>query len=78
MQNFLLGFQSVGDLFLLLGGGLCAFLLAAAVVVLMLGILAMTFDRITARLAKRWQRTGKRPDGRIARIILAAHNDTEI
>ena len=33
------------------------------------------FDRLTAWIAARWRRKGRRPAGRIAKIILAHHGD---
>lgn len=41
-----------------------------------LGLLACAvFDWLTAWIAARWRRKGRRPSGRIARIILAHHGD---
>lgn len=41
-----------------------------------LGLLACAaFDRLTAWIAARWRRKGRKPSGRIARIILAHHGD---
>ncbi len=43
---------------------------------LALGLLACAaFDRLTAWTAARWRRKGRRPAGRIARIILSHHGD---
>lgn len=39
-----------------------------------LGLLAcVAFDRLTAWIAARWRRKGRKPSGRIARIILSHH-----
>lgn len=44
-----------------------------------LGLLAcVAFDRLTAWIAARWRRKGRRPSGRIAKIILSHHGDAGI
>lgn len=56
-------------------GAVCAVLLFC-LLCFALGLLACAaFDRLTAWIADRWRRKGRRPSGRIARIILAHHGD---
>lgn len=56
-------------------GAVCAVLLFC-LLCFALGLLACAvFDRLTAWIAARWRRKGRRPSGRIARIILANHGD---
>lgn len=56
-------------------GSVCA-VLAFCLLCLALGLLACAaFDRLTAWIAARWRRKGRKPSGRIARIILSHHGD---
>lgn len=50
--------------------GVFLFILVAAVMVAVIGtLLAGAFDRITNRMADRWEKTGRKPHGRWAEVI---------
>lgn len=56
-------------------GAVCA-VLVFCLVCFALGLLACAaFDRLTAWIAARWRRKGRKHSGRIARIILSHHGD---
>ena len=56
--------------------GVVSAILVFCLVWFLLGLLAcVTFDRLTAWIAARWRRKGRRPSGRVARIILTHHGD---
>ena len=57
---FLMGWEHTGAFLALFLGGLAAVLVA---------VLSVMFDRITRAMAKRWEKTGKRPAYRWAEII---------
>ena len=70
---FLMGWEHTGAFLALFLGGLTAVLLAllalALVLLALVAVLAVLFDRITGAMAKRWEKTGKRPAYRWAEII---------
>lgn len=70
---FLLGWEHTGAFLALFLGGAAAALLAllslAAVLLILVAALSVLFDRITGAMAKRWEKTGKRPAYRWAEII---------
>lgn len=56
--------------------GVCAAVaVCGAAVLVVLAVLAVSFDRLTDWMAKRWQRKGKQPRGRVARIIYAGRDN---
>lgn len=69
MVYFTTGFQSIGRLLLLLTGGLSAVLAFIAAVALAAIFAGWTFDLVTQAAAKRWERKGKQPRGKLGRII---------
>lgn len=70
---FLMGWEHTGAFLALFLGGLTAVLLAllalALVLLALVAVLAVLFDRITGAMAKRWEKTSKRPAYRWAEII---------
>lgn len=70
MVYFTTGFQSIAQLLLLLAGGLSAALLFLAATALAVILAGSAFDLVTRAAAKRWERKGKQPRGRLGRIIL--------
>lgn len=52
--------------------GVCAAIaVCGAAVLVVLALLAASFDRLTDWLAKRWKRKGREPRSRVAKIIYA-------
>ena len=67
---FLLGFNTVMRVILVIGGGAAAVVLVLMAVLAAVGIFAVIFDGVTAMIARRWKRQGHEPRGRLGRIIL--------
>lgn len=74
-----LAFSVMARTVLFLGAGLVGILLAGIVVLAALAILAAAagalFDFATDRLARRWNKTGRRPKGRWAAILERGWHD---
>ena len=74
-----LAFSVMARTVLFLGAGLAGILLAGIVVLAVLAILAAAawalFDFTTDRLARRWNKTGRRPKGRRAAILERGWHD---
>ena len=69
MERFVAGFMAAGKAAAICLGGVCAVLMAAAVL-LLLGLLAgVVFDVTTWVIAKTWARTGRKPRSRLGKII---------
>lgn len=56
-------------------GAACAVLVFFLLCFALILLACAAFDRLTAWIAARWRRKGRRPAGRIARIILAHGDD---
>lgn len=78
---FLMGWEHTGAFLALFLGGLAAVLLAllalAVVLLALVAVLSVMFDRITRAMAKRWEKTGKRPAYRWAEIIARGRQHEE-
>lgn len=74
MAYFVMGFYAAAKILLLISGGAAA--IAAAVLAwgLLLSAAAWMFDHGTEAMARHWKKRGKRPKGRLSRIIMA-HQD---
>ena len=74
-----LAFSVMASTVLFLGAGLAGILLAGIVVLAVLAILVAAagalFDFTTDRLARRWNKTGRRPKGRWAAILERGWHD---
>ena len=70
---FVMGWENTGAVLAAFFGGAAAVFLALMVLTLvliaMVAVLAGLFDRITGAMAKRWEKTGRRPAARWAEII---------
>lgn len=72
MTDFQVGFYAAGRVILRIAGGCAAALLLVLAVLLVLGLAAVVFDRITNGLGRRWERRNHKPRNRLERIILDA------
>lgn len=70
MSYFLLGFNTVTRVILVISGGAAAVVLVLMAVLAVVGIFAVIFDGVTALIARRWKRRGHAPRGRLGKIIL--------
>lgn len=78
MTWYLMGFDAVARVLLVIAGALSALLLAGMIAGIVLVIGSWGFDRVTAVLARRWKRKGKKPKGRIATIVMASLEDGSV
>lgn len=78
MTWYLMGFDAVARVLLVIAGALSALLLAGMIAGIVLTIGAFAFDRATAALARRWKRKGKKPKGRIGAIVMASLEDGSV
>lgn len=78
---FLAGWENTGAVLAAFFGGAAAVLLAlltlAVVLLALVAILSILFDRITGAMARRWEKTGKRPAYRWAEIIAGGRHREE-
>ena len=78
---FLMRWEQVSAVLNWFLGGLVAILLGLAVLAVcllaMVAALSMLFDRITGAMAKRWEKTGRRPAARWAEIIARGNRREE-
>lgn len=78
---FLMGWEHTGAFMALFLGGLAAVLLGLLVLAVCLlalvAVLSVLFDKITAAMARRWEKTGKRPAYRWAEIIAGGRHREE-
>lgn len=78
---FIMGWENTGAVLAAFFGGAAAVFLAAVflalVLLAMVAALAGLFDRITGAMAKRWEKTGRRPAARWAEIIARGHRNEE-
>lgn len=79
--HFLMGWENTGAVLAAFFGGAAAVFLALMVLTLvliaMVAVLAGLFDRITGAMAKRWEKTGRRPAARWAEIIARGNRREE-
>lgn len=69
MEQFTTAFFATANVLAYAAGVAAAILIPVLVLLVILGVLAWCFDRITARLARRWHRKNKRPRTRLGQII---------
>lgn len=78
---FLMGWENTGAVLAAFFGGAAAVFLAIALLALVLlalvAALSVLFDRITGAMAKRWEKTGRRPAARWAEIIARGNRREE-
>lgn len=78
---FLMGWEHTGAFLALFLGGLAAVLLGLLVLAVCLlalvAVLSVLFDKITTAMARRWEKTGKRPAYRWAEIIAGGRHREE-
>lgn len=75
LQVFAETFAVTGFILAGVAGVVAALAVCGVAVLIILALLAASFDRLTDRIAKHWQRRGKEPQGRIARIIYAGRSN---
>ena len=79
--HFLMGWENTGAVLAAFFGGAAAVLLAIALLALVLlalvAALSVLFDRITGAMAKRWEKTGRRPAARWAESIARGNRREE-
>lgn len=79
--NFIAAWLGTWEVASYIFGGLAALVLALLVLIVFISILvaalSMLFDRITGAMAKRWEKTGRRPAARWAEIIARGHRHEE-
>lgn len=73
MTDFALGFEIVGRIALRVAGGITAVMVFFAAVLLVFCIAGALFDWVTNAMAKRWEKKGYKPRGKLERIILENH-----
>lgn len=69
MEQFTTAFFATVNVLAYAAGVAAAILIPVLVLLVILGVLAWCFDRITACLARRWHRKNKRPRSRLGQII---------
>lgn len=69
MEYFTAAFSATTDILAYAAGVVTSIVIAALAALVILGVLAWCFDRITAAMARRWHKRGKKPRSRIGRII---------
>lgn len=78
---FVMGWENTGAVLAAFFGGAAAVFLAIALLALvllaMVAALSVLFDRITGAMAKRWEKTGRRPAARWAEIIARGNRREE-
>ena len=72
MSYFLLGFTAVMRVLLVVGGGAAAIVLVLLAVLAAVGIFSVIFDGVTTLIARRWERRGHEPHGRLGKIIFGS------
>lgn len=78
MTWYLMGFDAVARVLLVIAGALSALLLAGMIAGIVLVFGSWAFDRATSALARRWKRKGKKTKGRIATIVMASLEDGSV
>lgn len=69
MDYFTSAFAATVRVLLTFAGGAAAVLLALLAVGIAAGLVAWMFDLVTSAMARRWRRKGRKPRGRIGRVI---------
>ena len=73
LDYFLMGLENTGNVLAAICGGAAAVVMAALVLAVVLltiaAALGAVFNMITDAMARRWEKTGKRPANRWAEII---------
>lgn len=75
MEQFATAFSSTTNILAYAAGVVAAILIPALAALVILGVFAWCFDRITAAIARRWRKRGKKPRSRIGRIIYQRSGD---
>lgn len=70
MADFAIGFCAVRRVLLIFAGGAAAVIISVFAVIILLCAASITFNAITARLARRWRQRGHVPRNKFERIIL--------
>lgn len=78
MYWYLMGFDAVARVLLVIAGALSVLLLAGMIMGIVLATGSWAFDRATSALARRWKRKGKKPKGRIGAIVMASLEDGSV
>lgn len=77
LTNFIAGFEATGKIIACIAGGVSAFVCFAATVLLVCFLASTVFDLVTAFLAKRWAKAGRKPRNRFERIILEHNSNND-
>lgn len=77
MAYFATGFQAVAQFLLTVSGGLAAVAVFLEAVLLVVCLAGLIFDRVTQAMAKRWEKKGHQPRGKLEQIILEAYRRLE-
>lgn len=75
MEQFATAFSATADILAYLAGVAVAILIPALALLVVLGVLAWCFDRITTAIGRRWRKRGKQPRSRIGQIIYRRTGD---
>lgn len=75
MEQFATAFTTTANILAYAAGVVAAILIPALAILIFLGVLAWCFDRITAAMARRWHKFGKKPRSRIGQIIYDRSGD---
>lgn len=75
VQIFTTTFESAATVMVSIGAWLLALLCMLGCLAILALVLARLFDLVTSLLAWLWQITGRKPKGRIARIIMRQRDD---
>lgn len=75
MEHFTAAFTATANILAYAAGVVAAILIPALATLVFLGVMAWCFDRITAAMARRWHKRGKKPRSRIGQIIYDRSGD---
>lgn len=75
MEQFATAFYATTDILAYLAGVAVAILIPVLALVIVLGVFAWCFDRITTAIGRRWHKRGKQPRSRIGQIIYRRTGD---
>ena len=75
MEQFVTAFSATAEILAYLSGVAVAILIPALALLVVLGVFAWFFDRITTAIGRRWHKRGKQPRSRIGQIIYRRTGD---
>ena len=75
MEHFTAAFSATTGILAYLAGVAVAILIPALALLVVLGVFAWCFDRITTAIGRHWHKRGKHPRGRIGQIIYRRTGD---